>query len=92
MSVIVGLILMASICPPIIGAFTYPIYWIAKKIPFNDIVNNLKVLDTFGKGFGNFIRFLLAGVYIFFFGVLGFFGLFLSIWVIGNYITPYIFN
>ena len=91
MSVIIGLILMASICPPIIGAFTYPFFWIANKIPFNDIVNNLKVLDTFGKGLGNFIRFLLAGLYIFFFGGLGFLGLLLSFFVIGKYITPYIF-
>lgn len=92
MSLIMTLFVMSLVCPPIIVAFTYPFYWIAKKIPFNDIVNNLKVLDTFGEGLGNFIRFLLAGVYIFFFGGLGFLGLFLSFFVIGNYIFPYIFN
>lgn len=72
---------------PILWAFTYPVYWLNKKTKsqVNPFLMSLE-LEFLGSSMSSLVRFLLAGAYIIFFGLLYVIVFFYTLMVTGNFI------
>ena len=72
---------------PILWASTYPVYWLNKKTKsqLNPFLLSLE-LGFLGSSLSSLVRFLLAGLYIIFFGFLYCIIFFYTLIVTGNYI------
>ena len=72
---------------PILWACTYPVYWLNKKTKsqVNPFLMSLE-LEFLGSPLSSLVRFLLAGFYIIFFGLLYCVVFFYTLMVSGNYI------
>lgn len=76
---------LTVIIPLTIWICVYPVYWVFKKMKRK--LNSLN-FNSFG-GLGPTLSFFINGIYIFFFGVLGFISVLYSFYLIGNYIFPF---
>ena len=72
---------------PILWVFTYPVYWLNKKTKsqVNPFLMSLE-LEFLGSSMSSLVRFLLAGAYIIFFGLLYVIVFFYTLMVTGNFI------
>ena len=72
---------------PVLWMCTYPIYWLNKKTKskVNPFLMSLE-LKFLGSSLSSFIRVLLGGGYIIFFGLLYFIVFFYTLMVTGNFI------
>ena len=72
---------------PILWICTYPVYWLNKKTKskVNPFLMSLE-LEFLGSFLSQIVRFLLGGVYIFFFGFLYCIVFFYTLIVTGNFI------
>ena len=72
---------------PILWACTYPVYWLNKKTKsqVNPYLMSLE-LEFLGSSLSSLVRFLLAGGYIIFFGLLYFIVFFYTLMLTGNFI------
>ena len=72
---------------PILWICTYPVYWLNKKTKskVNPFLMSLE-LEFLGSSLSSFVRVILGGVYIIFFGLLYCIVFFLTLMVTGNFI------